>query len=154
MPTGFTGVINITGTTVELTVDSQLISIIWDDLGDSSNHSWVIGGLTLGQTTGPQSWTIRNDGGIAVELNIIGNDSAVWTNSAAQGLDAFVIQVNTDNDTGPGYELTDIVTLQLLRAALTNGDATHTFSMRFMTPTNISTVVSQSPSVTITATAP
>jgi len=138
-----------TSATVNATVTVQNISVSVSDgtvsygtLAVNSSQDTTASGLSDTQTA-------TNDGNIAEDLQIRGQDTGNWTLAAAAGADQYVHQFSTN----AGSSWTALTTNnQLLSDALaSSGD--QDFDLKITTPTSTSVFTEQTVSVTVVATA-
>ena len=127
---------------------SSLIRIEWNDTHDTITKTWALGALDLGATVTSSTYTILNAGHSTVSLTAVSTNSAAWTIQSNAGNDAFGMKANANAN--PDFELTLSTSTVPVGTFLRSGSL-QDFSLEFAAPTTSSTGVSQSITVTITA---
>lgn len=149
----FKKVLAVNSATVNATVTLQNVSV---SIGDgsisygtlSSNESKSTIASDLNDTQ-----TITNNGNVAEDINIKGQDSVNWTLSGTAGIDQYVHEFCTDSCTIPPTNFTALTTNYQTLGANVAVDGTKSLDLRITTPTSSSVFTQQSVDVVIQAVA-
>ena len=142
-----------TTATVSATVIFQNISVTVSDgsvsygtLSANSSKSTIASDLNDTQTA-------TNNGNLAEDLNIKGQNSSDWSLSDTSGIDQYVHQFCTSGCSNPPTGYTALTTNYQTLSSNTSSSGTQTFDLRITTPTSSSVFSQQSVDVTIQAVA-
>ena len=97
--------------------------------------------------------TATNNGNVAEDLNIKGQDTAAWTLGGTAGSETYVHQFCTATCTTPPTNFNALTTNYQTLATNIATSGTQTFDLRITTPTSTATFTSQSADVTVQAVA-
>ncbi len=139
-----TGSVTATVTTQNISVAISDGSISYGVLGTNATRSTIVADLNDLQTA-------TNDGNVAEDFNIRGQDSAGWTLAGAAGADQYVHRFCVATCTAPPTNFTALTTSYQL---LSNSEAplgTQTFDLQINTPTTSTVYTQQSVDVTVQA---
>lgn len=151
----FVGVVQGSSTgTVAATVTAQNISVsistgtvTYGTLAANTSKSTIATDLNDTQTA-------TNNGNVAEDFTIKGQNSTNWTLSGTAGVDTYVHQFCVSSCTTPPTNFTALTTSnQALGAGNVAASGTQNFDLRITTPTSSSVTTQQSVDVTVTATA-
>jgi hypothetical protein len=147
----FTPVVKAATTgTITATVTVQNVSITVTD------GTVAYGTLGLNSSLGTnaaQTQTATNDGNVAEDFAIKGQDSAGWTLEAAVGANQYMNRFCIATCASPPTNYTALTTDNQTLVANVSASGTQTFDLYITTPTSSTAFTSQSVDVTVTATA-
>lgn len=140
-----TGTVTATVTAQNISVSVSDGSIAYGTLATNATKDTTTNGLNDSQTG-------TNDGNIAADINIKGQDSANWTLGETAGVNTYTHKFCTsDCDANPSW--TALTTnYQTLKSSL-SASGTQVFDLQIGTPTSTSNFGQQSVDVTVQATA-
>ena len=142
-----TGTVAATVTAQNISVSVTSGTVAYGTLAANSTKSTIATDLNDTQTA-------TNNGNVAEDFTIKGQNSGNWTLGAAAGVDTYVEQFCVSSCTTPPTNFTALTTSnQPLGAGNLAANGTQTFDLRINTPTSSSVTTQQSVDVTITAAA-
>ena len=136
---------------VAATVTVQNISV---SVSDGSIAYGTLGTNSSAGTSGTDTQTATNNGNVAEDFNIKGQNSANWTLGSASGSDTYVHQFCSATCGSAPTNYTKLTTnYQALGAGNVTANGTQTFDLYITTPTSSSVFTQQSVDVTVQAVA-
>ncbi len=136
--------------TVAATVTVQNVSV---SVTDGSIAYGTLATNTSAGTNGSDTQTATNNGNVAEDLNVRGQNSANWTLGATVGTDTYVQQFCTASCASAPTNYTKLTTSYQALASNVAGNGTQTFDLYITTPTSSSVFTQQSVDVTVQAVA-
>lgn len=142
-----TGTVTATVTAQNISVSVTSGTVTYGTLASSTSKSTIATDLNDTQTA-------TNNGNVAEDFTIKGQNSANWTLSGTAGVDTYVHQFCVSSCTTPPTNFTALTTSnQSLGAGNVAASGTQNFDLRITTPTSSSVTTQQSVDVTVTAAA-
>lgn len=137
-----------TTASVAATVTVQNISV---SVSDGSVSYGTLGVNSSAGTNGTDTQTATNNGNVAEDLNIKGQNSTAWTLGNAAGTDTYVHQFCTATCGSAPTNYTKLTTNYQALATNVAANGTQTFDTYITTPTSSSSYTQQSVDVTVQA---
>lgn len=139
-----------TTASVTATVTVQNVSVT---VADGTAAYGTLAVNTSADTNPLDTQTATNNGNVAENLNIRGQNSANWTLGAAAGADTYVHRFCTATCTTPPTNYTALTTSYQTLATGVAASGTQTFELEITTPTSSTNFTQQSVDVTVQAVA-
>lgn len=149
----FRKVLAVDSATVNATVTLQNVSV---SVGDGSINYGTLSANQSKSTTASDlndTQLITNNGNVAEDINIKGQNSADWTLSAVADIDQYVQKFCTDSCTIPPANYTALTTNYQTLVSDIAASGTQNFDLEITTPTSSSVFTQQSVDVVIQAVA-
>ncbi|HSD98148.1 MAG TPA: hypothetical protein VLB73_00440 [Patescibacteria group bacterium] len=137
-----------TTASVAATVTVQNISV---SVSDGSVTYGTLGVNSSAGTNGSDTQTATNNGNVAEDLNIKGQNSATWTLANSAASDAYVHQFCVATCGSAPTNYTKLTTAYQALATNIASNGTQTFDLYITTPTSSSSFTQQSVDVTVQA---
>ncbi len=140
-----------TTATVAATVTVQNVSV---SVSSGTVSYGTLSTNTSAGTNGSNTQTAANNGNVAEDFNITGQNSANWTLGSSSGVDTYVHQFCTSTCASAPTNYTKLTTnYAALGAGNVTASGTQTFDLYITTPTSSTVFTQQSVNVTVQAVA-